>query len=309
MSARKVILDVDTGHDDAVAIMMAARNPAIELVGITVTAGNQYLEKTLKNTLNLCSALDIQCPVYAGMTRPLLCDLQPASYIHGESGFDGPVFGPCKKTKAPGHAVNFIIDTVMKAEAGEITLVAVGPLSNIAMAIRLEPAIATRVKELVIMGGAIKGGNVTPSAEFNIHTDPEAAAIVFSSGAPIVMMGLDITTKVLLTHERLQYLSTLPGEAVKIFSASMKHYSAACEKFIGECPAMHDPCCIAYAADPAMFSGKKLNVEIECGGTHSRGRTIADTSGVTGRAPNALVMLGVDEPKFWAMLEAELRRY
>ena len=309
MSARKIILDVDTGHDDAVAIMMAARNPAIELVGITVTAGNQYLEKTLKNTLNLCSALDIACPVHAGMTRPLLRDLKPASYIHGESGFDGPVFGPCKKEQAPGHAVDFIVDTVLASKPGEIALVAVGPLSNIAMAIRLEPSIATRIREIVIMGGSIKGGNVTPSAEFNIFADPEAAEIVFTSGAPIVMMGLDVTTKVLLTHERLDLLSKLPGEAVKIFSASMKHYSAACEKFIGECPAMHDPCTIAYVADPSMFSGKKFSVEIEHDSPLTRGRTVVDTAGVTGKTPNALVMLGVDEPKFWAMLEAELQRY
>lgn len=309
MKTRKIILDVDTGHDDAVAIMMAARNPAIELLGITVTAGNQYLDKTLKNTLNLCSALSIGAPVYAGMTKPLLCHLVTASRIHGESGFDGPVFGPCRKEPSAGHAVNFIIDTVMKSAPGEITVVAVGPLSNIAMALSLEPALAGRVREIVIMGGSITGGNVTPSAEFNIHADPEAASIVFQSGAPIVMIGLDVTTKVLLTHERYEKLASIPGPAAEVFAASMKNYIAACEKYIGECPGMHDPCCVAYVVDPSMFTTKLLNVEIECGGLHTHGRTVVDMTGVTGLKPNASVALTVDAARFWAMLEEELRRY
>lgn len=309
MTRRKIILDVDTGHDDAVAIMMAGRNPALDLVGITVTAGNQILPKTLQNTLNLCSALSITAPVYAGMTRPLLCDLEPASRIHGESGFDGPVFESCSKEVTAGHAVNFIVDTVMASSPKEITLVAVGPLSNIAMAIRLEPAIVPRLREIVLMGGSITGGNVTPSAEFNIHADPEAASIVFESGASITMIGLDVTTKVQLTDARLTSLAQIPGRAAPIFAASMEKYSEACRKYIGESPAMHDPCCIAYVADPSMFSCRPYYVEIECRGTSTRGRTVVDQSGVTGTKANALVALTVDADRFWAMLEAGLRQY
>ena len=163
MTSHRVILDVDTGYDDAVAIMMAARNPAIILEGITVAAGNQTLPKTLRNTLNICSALDIDAPVYAGMTRPLIAEQIPAPLIHGESGFDGPVFGTCTKNPEPKHAVQFIIDTIMSHEIGEITIVAVAPLSNIAMAVRLEPAIIPRVREIILMGGSITGGNITPS--------------------------------------------------------------------------------------------------------------------------------------------------
>lgn len=309
MTRQKVILDVDTGHDDAVAIMMAARNPAIELVGITVTAGNQTLPKTLKNTLNVCSALSIDAPVYAGMTRPLLRELEVAARIHGESGLDGPVFGPCEKRARPGHGASFIVDAVMSSEPGEITLVAVGPLSNVAMALRLESEVAHRVREIVLMGGSFSGGNVTPSAEFNIHADPEAASIVFSSGAPVVMVGLDVTRKVLLTAERREYLAAIPGEAARIFGASMRQYTAACERYIGECPAMHDPCCVAYVADPSLFTGKRYSVEIECSSSLTRGRTVVDLTGVTGKAPNANVLLTVDEERFWAMLEAALRRY
>jgi len=309
MIRRRIILDVDTGHDDAVAIMMAARNPALDLVGITVTAGNQFLPKTLKNTLNLCSALSIQTPVYAGMTRPLLCELEPASLIHGESGFDGPVFGSCKKNVSSGHAVNFIIDTIMSATAGEITIVAVGPLTNIAMALRLEPVLAERVKEIVLMGGSITEGNVTPSAEFNIHTDPEAASIVFSSGAPLTMIGLDVTRTVALSIERLAHLRMIPGAAVKIFAASMDYYSAACLKYIGESPAMHDPCCVAYVTDPSLFTCKPFYVDIELQGSITRGRTVVDVTGVTGKNANASVALTVDGERFWAMLEEALQRY
>jgi len=309
MIRRRIILDVDTGHDDAVAIMMAARNPLLDLVGITVTAGNQFLPKTLKNTLNLCSSLLIQAPVYAGMTRPLLCELEPASLIHGESGFDGPVFGPCSKQASPGHAVNFIIETIMSCPALEITLVALGPLTNIAMALRLEPALADRVKEIVLMGGSINEGNVTPSAEFNIHTDPEAASIVFSSGAPLTMIGLDVTRSVALSSDRLAHLRTIPGPAAKIFAASMDNYSAACMKYIGESPAMHDPCCIAYVTDPSLFTWKPFFVDVEVQGRSTRGRTVVDVTGVTQENANASVALTVDGARFWAMLEEALRRY
>jgi len=309
MSVRRVILDVDTGHDDAVAIMMAARNPAIRLEGITVTAGNQTLAKTLRNTLNLCSALGITAPVHAGMTRPLLAELEVASLIHGESGFDGPVFASCDKESEKKHAVNFIVDTVMAASPGEITLVAVGPLSNVAMAIRLESAIASRIREIVLMGGSIASGNVTPSAEFNIHADPEAASIVFSSGANITMIGLDVTTTVQLDDGRFAQLRKIPGPASGIFGASMECYMAACRKYIGESPAMHDPCCIAYVANPEIFTTKKYPVGVELAGTLTRGRTVVDTTGVTGLTPNASVATTVDGERFWAMLAEELGRY
>jgi len=309
VTRRSVILDVDTGHDDAVAIMMAARHPAIDLVGITVTAGNQTLPKTLVNTLNLCSALGIGAPVYAGMTRPLIANLEPASLIFGESGFDGPVFASCDRTAEKSHAVNFIIDTVMRSDPGEITLIACGPLSNVAMAIRLEPAIVPRLREIVLMGGSMGVGNVTPSAEFNIHADPEAASIVFSSDAKITMIGLDVTTRVQLSDERLSFLRKIPGRAAEIFAVSMDHYTAACRKYIGEGPAMHDPCCVAYVCDPSIFTVKKFSVEIELSGDYTRGRTVVDASGVTRTEANASVALTVDEARFWAMLEEALGRY
>ncbi|HPS45521.1 MAG TPA: nucleoside hydrolase [Treponemataceae bacterium] len=309
MSYRRAILDVDTGHDDAVAIMMAARDPALALEGITVTAGNQTLPKTLQNTLNLCSALDIAAPVYGGMTRPLMAELEPAARIHGESGFDGPVFDSCGKKAEKEHAVNFLVDAVMGAASGEITLIAVAPLTNIAMAMRLEPAFAGRLGELIIMGGSMGRGNVTPSAEFNIHTDPEAASIVFNSGANITMIGLDVTTTVVLDDARLNALKGIPGSAAKIFAASMEHYSAACKAYTGECPAMHDPCCVAYASDPSIIAARRAAVDIELSGAYTRGRTVVDLVGSSGKKQNALVALSIDNARFWARLEDALGRY
>lgn len=309
MNRQRIILDVDTGHDDAIAIMMAARNPAIELLGITVTAGNQILPKTLLNTLNLCQALAIDVPVYAGASRPLLEELKPAVLIHGESGFDGPVFGPCTKKAEKTHAAQYLAETVMASGPGEITLVAVGPLTNVALALRLEPAIAARLGGIVLMGGSMGQGNVTPSAEFNIHADPEAASIVFSSGARIVMIGLDVTQTVELDAERLACLRKIPGPAARIFAASMDCYRAACMQYTGESPAMHDPCCVAWVADPALFTWAEYRVDIELTGALTRGRTVVDATGVSGKAANATVALSVNEARFWAMLETALRSY
>lgn len=309
MSPRKIILDVDTGHDDAVAIMMAARDPALSLEAITVTAGNQTLPKTLQNTLNLCSALEIAAPVYAGMTRPILRELAPAARIHGESGFEGPVFDHCDKRAERLHAANYIVEAAMSSDPGQLTLVAVAPLSNVAMALRLRPEIATRFREIIVMAGSIAQGNVTPSAEFNVYADPEAASIVFTSGATITMVGLDVTTTVSLDDDRLASLRAIPGRTAEIFGASMERYSAACKRYSGECPAMHDPACVAYASAPGILATENLSVEIELAGTLTRGRTVVDLAGVTGKDPNVRVARSIDREGFWAMLEESLRRW
>ncbi len=306
MSERRVILDVDTGHDDAVAIMIAASAPELTLEAITVTAGNQTLDKTLSNTLNLCDALGIEAPVFAGMTKPLMRDLVPAARIHGESGLDGPVFQPRKKIAEKEHAAVALARMVTEAPPNSLTLIAVGPLTNVAMAIRLEPTVATKLRELIIMGGSIGRGNVTPSSEFNIHADPEAAAIVFSSGAPITMVGLDVTTKITLDEARLASLSSIGGPAAEIFSKSMGNYMAACRHYLGEYPAMHDPSCVAYAIEPKLMTLREYHVEVEYSGTFTLGRTVVDTAGVTKKAPNARVGVDADETIFWPLLARAL---
>lgn len=306
MTKRQIILDVDTGHDDAAAIMLAASAPELDLKAITVTAGNQTLDKTLANTLNVCDALGIKAPVYAGMDRPLLRELVPAARIHGESGLDGPVFKPRSKEAEMEHAVNALCRIVLESPPGTITIIAVGPLTNIAMAIRLRPEIAGRLRELIVMGGSMGRGNVTPSAEFNIHADPEAASVVFTSGAPVTMIGLDVTTRLVLDNARLKALSEIKGPAALIFSQSMTNYLAACTKYLGEFPAMHDPSCVAYASCPELMTIQAFHVDVECGGDYSVGRTVVDLSGTTGKFHNVGVATDVKESLFWPILERSL---
>ena len=196
MNRTKVILDCDPGHDDAVAIMLAGKAPQIELLGVTVVSGNQSLEKTVTNALNVCQCLDIDVPVYAGCNRPLIAEPHYAGFIHGTSGLDGPQFEPLKRSAEKGNAVNFIIDTLMSS-SGNITYVSTGPMTNLALALRLEPRITEKIAKIVVMGGSIANGNITPAAEFNVWADPEAARIVFECDRPVVMCGLDVTRKVL----------------------------------------------------------------------------------------------------------------
>lgn len=309
MTKRTVILDVDTGHDDAVAIMMAGRSRTLRLDAITVTAGNQTLAKTLRNTLNVCSALSLKVPVYPGMRGPLLRPLEPAPLIHGESGLDGPKFPECTLESRKEHAAVFLARRIMKAPAGTITVVATGPLSNIAMALLLEPSIAKRMRELVIMGGAVGWGNITPAAEYNSYADPEAARIVYASGASITLIPLDVTRTVTLTKERLAHLSRIPGKAAELFTASMTCYSAACAKYIGESASMHDPCCIAWLEKPDLFTTEKKFVSVETEGTLTRGTTVVDHTGVLKKDPNARIALTIDAQRFWDLLEAALQRY
>lgn len=302
----RIILDVDTGHDDAAAIILAAGSKKIVIEGITVVAGNQVLEKTVKNTLNVCDALHIETGVYAGIGKPLFKELCVAALIHGESGYDGPVFENCKKKIESKHAVNFIIDTI-NANLGVISLLASAPLTNIAAALIQDPSIAQKVKQIILMGGCCDHGNITPSAEFNIFEDPESASIVFSSGAPIVMMGLEATKKVLITYERLEHFRKIPTHAARIFCDSMEKYIPACNNYLGEYPAMHDPCCCAWLLEPEIFECIKCNVAVELKGEYTYGRTVVDKTGISRRPQNALVAVNADEKLFWPLFENSLR--
>ncbi|MFA7225323.1 MAG: nucleoside hydrolase [Sphaerochaetaceae bacterium] len=297
--AEKIILDVDTGHDDMVAIVMASGLEEIDLLGVVAVAGNQVLEKTLHNTLNVCQLIGEKAPVFAGMDRPIIRERVVAGDIHGKSGLDGPTFPPLTKQAERLHGVNFIVDTVM-GNPHEVTLVPTGPLSDIAMAIRLEPRLPKVVKQIVLMGGSLGAGNRTPYAEFNIFADGEAASIVFNSGAPIVMMGLDVTLQVLLDRERLDRYSRFSSKTATMFNASMKHYMAACRLHGAEYPAMHDPCCVAYVADPTIFTTEEHSIEVELKDEERYGKTIALPP-----TPNkpTLVGMGADTSLFWPLLE------
>ncbi|KAB7897370.1 ribosylpyrimidine nucleosidase [Rouxiella sp. S1S-2] len=309
MAQRKIILDCDPGHDDAIAILMAAKHPAINLLGITIVAGNQTLDKTLVNGLNVCQQLGIDVPVFAGMPLPLMRQQIVADNIHGETGLDGPVFGPLKRKAESTHAVQFIIDSLMASE-GDITLVPVAPLTNIAVAMRMQPAIIPKIKEIVLMGGAYGTGNFTPSAEFNIYADPEAAHVVFSSGAPLVMLGLDLTNQTACTPDVISRMEKAGGPAGKLFSDMMNFTLKTQHENYGLAGGpVHDATCIGYLINPERIKTRDMYVEIDVNSGPCYGRTVCDELGVTGKAANTKVGITIDTQWFWDLVEDCVRMY
>lgn len=300
----KIILDCDPGHDDAVAIMLALGNPKIDLLGITTVGGNQTLEKVTANAqsvLAACGREDI--PVYAGSSKPILRPVEVAPSIHGDSGLDGvelPV--PTVKIEE-GHGVQFIIDTVMNSEPQTVTLVPTGPLTNIAMAARLEPRIVERVKEVVLMGGGFHEGNWTPMAEFNIWVDPEAAAIVFAEPWPVVMVGLDLTHQALVTKEVEDRITAIGGDLSEFFVGLMAFFRQAYKDNQGfDDPPVHDPCTVAYLIDPDVVKTVKAPVTVETKGEQTVGMTVTDFRAPAPEDCHTSVATELDWDGFWDMI-------
>ena len=264
MATRKIILDCDPGHDDAIAILLAARNPSIDLLGITVVAGNQTLDKTVVNALNVCQYLGIDVPVYKGCGQPMIRDKQiVAGDIHGESGLDGPVFGPLTKRAEAQHAVNYLVDTLLASE-GDITLVATGPLTNLAMAMRLCPDIVPKIKEIVLMGGSYQLGNVTPAAEFNILADGDAAHVVLTCGRDVTLVTLDVTRKVQCIPPVMERMSKVSTSAGRLFIDLMTFFNMTQKQVYGwEGGPLHDPVTIAYLIDPTVLTTRHVFTQIE----------------------------------------------
>lgn len=297
---RRIILDVDTGHDDAVAISLAAGlRDNIEIEGLIASFGNTEREKTLNNTLNLAEALDIDSPVFAGSKGPLLRQRVSAGTIHGSSGFDGPVFPPRQKKESKGNGILWALDKVIN-NPGELTFVSVGPWTDLALMIKADERFAPSLKEIVLMGGAVhREGNTTGSAEFNVYADPEAAAIVLNSGVPITLMGLDVTLQVLLTEEILEKIKREKDSIYKkIFLDSMAFYIPSIVKATGVWPAMHDPCCIAYLADPSIFEFEYCPVTVETRDKNTYGKTIG---GKEDKNQKTKIGIKADTEKFWAL--------
>ena len=309
MQKEKIILDCDPGHDDAVAIMLAAINPKIELLGITVVAGNQKLEKTVNNALKVCNHLNLDVPVYSGMSRPMIREQLIADDIHGETGLDGPKFEELKIKAEDKHAVNFIIDTLMNSDE-KVTLVPTGPLTNIGMAIRFEPRIIEKINRIVLMGGSYQLGNMTPAAEFNILADPDAAHIVFSSGVKIVMMGLDLTRQASATKEVVEKIKSLNNKASKLFVDLMEFFAASQKNvYRWSAPPVHDPTTIAYIIDPECIEVKPMFCEIELWSERSYGRTLCDYFGILKKEPNVDVAVKLDFDRFWNLIYENLKLY
>lgn len=306
-----ILIDTDPGQDDAVAILLALASPELELLGITTVAGNVPLALTTRNArtvLELAGRRDI--PVCAGCDRPLARTLRTAEHVHGKTGLDGIALPEPTLPPDARHAVDFIVQTLMERAPRTVTLCPLGPLTNIASALRREPALAARIRAIVLMGGGFsEGGNITPAAEFNIHVDPEAAEIVFRSGVPITVLPLDCTHQALTSRARIAAIrasGTRVTEAVAAWLEFFERFDVA--KYGSAGGPLHDPCVIAWLVAPALFSGRFVNVEIETGSALTLGMTVVDWWGVAGRAPNALVLRHIDADGFYALLAQRLAR-
>ena len=308
MQKKKVIIDCDPGHDDAAAIILAARSPELELIGITCVAGNVDVEKNSENTLRLCGLAGIRnVPIAKGMAQPLFGELLTATGVHGKTGVDGATLPPTDLKLHPDHAVDFLIETIMSSN-DDITLIPIAPLTNIAMAMLREPRIIPRIPRIVMMGGAMGMGNVTSSAEFNIYVDPEAAKIVFDSGVPIVMVGLDVTHKAVLTKEHIAAIHQHGTPIAETLASMFLFYLGAIEKLgKNNIVSLHDACAVAAVCDPSLLKTQLMRVDIETRGEFTRGRTVCDPRCSTGKAPNVHVGLDIDARKFFNMLVHRLR--
>jgi len=306
----KIILDCDPGHDDAIAMLLAWGNPEIELVGVTTVMGNQTIEKVTRNALSVARVAGITgVPFARGAHRPLVRAIEVADAIHGESGLDGPVLPEPTIELDPRHAVDFIIDTIMAAEPGEITLVPTGALTNIAMAVRKEPRIVSRVKQVVLMGGGVNVGNWSATSEFNIVIDPEAAHIVFNESWPLTMVGLDLTHQALATPAvaaAIAAVGTGParfvGELLTFFGETYRDQQGF------DSPPVHDACAVAFVIDPTVMEVVRVPLDIELTGSLTLGMTVADFRAPAPSDCTTQVARNLDHAKFWGLVVDALER-
>ncbi len=307
-----VIIDCDPGQDDALMLFLALNAPELDIRGLISVGGNVPLAKTSRNLamlVQIAGRADI--PLFEGCAGPMIRKLVTAEYVHGETGINGlEVFEPELKFQ-PQHGVDFLIEALRSADDGEITLVLTGPLTNIAMALTKSPDIAAKIKQIVLMGGAMReGGNTTPSAEFNIYVDPHAADVVLRCGRPIVMFGLDVTHQVMTTPERVAAIRELDnpvaGAAADMLDFFGIHDS---EKYHSQGGPLHDPCTIAWLLEPEMFKLKSCHVEVETKSELTMGHTAVDYWRVTGKEENAQWAYKVDADRFFTLLTERLGKY
>ena len=309
---RKIIIDTDPGIDDAVAILLALAVPdELNLLGIVAVAGNLPLAQTERNARQICELANrTDIPVYAGCPGPVLRPLATAAAIHGDD------FGEQLGLPAPrmplhaGHGVDFIVDALRAAEPDTVTLCALGPLTDLAVALLKAPGIADRIGELVVMGGAgFQIGNVTPAAEFNIYVDPHAAAVVLDRGVRVTMIPLDVTHRVLTTPPRLAALRALGNRCGPAVATLLTGFEEARSgRFEKRALALHDPCVVAYLLQPELFRGRDVNVAVETASPLTLGMTVVDWWGVTGRERNAKFMTEVDADGVYRLLQQRLAR-
>ena len=306
-----IIIDTDPGQDDAVAIMLALASPELEVLGITAVAGNVPLALTEVNARKICELAgrpDIK--VYAGAIRPMLRNLVTAEQVHGKTGLDGPVLPNPTMPLQSQHAVDFIIDTFMQRPAGTVTLCTLGPLTNVALALVKEPRIASRIKQIVAMGGGFfEGGNVTPTAEFNIYVDPQAARLVLEAGIPFTLIPLDCTHQALTTKARIEKFRSMNNNSGPAVAQMMDFFERFDEQKYGtDGGPLHDPCVIAWLLQPELFTSRYVNVAVECESELTMGMTVVDWWRVTERMPNATVCRGINSDGFFDLLTERLAK-
>jgi len=309
VSPKPVILDVDPGHDDAVALMLACGHPGLDLLAVTTVAGNVSLEKTTHNALRVLSLVGCtDVPVGAGASEPLERPLHTAEDIHGKSGLDGPEEIPAASFETDERGAAALIADTLQATSEPVTLIPVGPLTNIATFLREHPDLKDRVARISLMGGSMGLGNTTPAAEFNIYVDPEAAREVFASGLPITMTGLDVTHQAGAgpdVRERLRATGRVGG----VVAGFLDFFATTYESVFGfDAPPLHDPVAVAAVLEPDLLKTRPMRVDIECESELTRGETVCDFYGVTGRPPNAEVGVELDREAFFRLLEAVFRK-
>ncbi|KAD3514864.1 nucleoside hydrolase [Arthrobacter yangruifuii] len=306
----KIILDCDPGHDDAVALLLAHGSPEIDLLAVTTVVGNQTLEKVTRNALAIARVANITgVPFAAGCDRPLVRTIENAPDIHGDSGMDGPELPDPTLELDSRHAVDLIIDTVMAHEPNTVTIVPTAGLTNIAMAVRKEPRIAERVKEVVLMGGGYHVGNWSAVAEFNIKIDPEAAHIVFNEKWPLTMVGLDLTHQALATDEVAERIAAVGTKPAKFVGELLEFFGEAYKDAQGfDFPPVHDPCAVAYVIDPSVMTTRRVPLDVELTGTLTLGMTVADFRAPAPADCNTSVAVDLDHRKFWDLVVDALQR-
>ncbi|HHQ4710975.1 TPA: pyrimidine-specific ribonucleoside hydrolase RihA [Aeromonas veronii] len=309
--ALPVILDCDPGHDDAIALILALASPELKVLAVTTSAGNQTPDKTLNNALRILTLLgrnDI--PVAAGAPKPLARELIIADNVHGESGLDGPKL-PDPAFAPQGMTGIELMARSLRESAKPVTLVPTGPLTNIALLLAAHPELKGKIARIVLMGGAAGAGNWTPAAEFNIYVDPEAADMVFKSGIPITMCGLDVTHEAQVMDEDIERVRAITNPVAQCVAGLLDFFMIYHRDpkwgFAGA--PLHDPCTIAWLLAPELFHGVECRVDIETSGEHTVGMTVVDRYGLTGKPANALVLLGLDRPGFIDLLVTRLRAF
>jgi len=306
MTRKKIIIDCDPGQDDAVMLLLALACPdELDILGITTVAGNVPLNLTQRNARMICELAGVtDIPVFAGCDRPIRRKLITAENVHGKTGIDGVgIYEPTLPIQNQ-HAVEFIIQTLMAADDDSVTLVPIGPLTNIGKAIDRQPDILPKISEIVLMGGAMReGGNTTPCAEFNILVDPDAAKIVMQCARPITIVPLDVTHQALVTRERIELfrgLNSTKGDAIVSMMEFFNRFDS--EKYGFQGAPLHDPCTIAYLLKPALFKGKMCNVEVETESELTLGHTAVDFWHVTDRPHNVNWLYEIDDDGYFALL-------